>query len=285
MKNSSLNKMKIAFAGNGHGAIAAFRSLSLYFENIEVLTSDNDILKLLRDNDSLIKSIKDSKSKVVICAGYLEIIHNEILENKTIINTHPSLLPKYRGLHALAWAMLNMEEEIGFSIHLMNEYIDDGDILEQFSVKYESQTSHEIMTLFDDYIENNLGRVVFDFLNKKITPIKQNKSKATWVTRRNLDDCIIDFTKSNNYILAMFRTLVEPYPLPLIRINDRLYEITSYKLIDIKYEMHIGRVVNIENDDVYIKTKDGLLLINSLREFETKENIFAREILKIGKRL
>ena len=277
--------MKIAFAGNGHGAIAAFRSLSLYFENIEVLTSDNDILKLLRDNDSLIKSIKDSKSKVVICAGYLEIIHNEILENKTIINTHPSLLPKYRGLHSLAWAMLNMEEEIGFSIHLMNEYIDDGDILEQFSVKYESQTSHEIMTLFDDYIENNLGRVVFDFLNKKIIPIKQNKSKATWVTRRNLDDCIIDFTKSNNYILAMFRTLVEPYPLPLIRINDRLYEVTSYKLIDIKYEMHIGRVVNIENDDVYIKTKEGLLLINSLREFETKENIFAREILKIGKRL
>ena len=277
--------MKIAFAGNGHGAIAAFRSLSLYFDNIEVLTSDNDILKLLRDNDSLIKSIKDSKSKVVICAGYLKIIHNEILENKTIINTHPSLLPKYRGLHALAWAMLNMEEEIGFSIHLMNEYIDDGDILEQFSVKYESQTSHEIMTLFDDYIENNLGRVVFDFLDKKITPIKQNKSKATWVTRRNLDDCIIDFTKSNNYILAMFRTLVEPYPLPLIRINDRLYEVTSYKLIDIKYEMHIGRVVNIENDDVYIKTKEGLLLINSLREFETKENIFAREILKIGKRL
>ena len=285
MKNSSLNKMKIAFAGNGHGAIAAFRSLSLYFDNIEVLTSDNDILKLLRDNDSLIKSIKDSKSKVVICAGYLKIIHNEILENKTIINTHPSLLPKYRGLHALAWAMLNMEEEIGFSIHLMNEYIDDGDILEQFSVKYESQTSHEIMTLFDDYIQNNLGRVVFDFLNKKIIPIKQNKSKATWVTRRNLDDCIIDFTKSNNYILAMFRTLVEPYPLPLIRINDRLYEVTSYKLIDIKYEMHIGRVVNIENDDVYIKTKEGLLLINSLREFETKENIFAREILKIGKRL
>lgn len=285
MKNSSLKKTKIAFAGNGHGGIAALRSLSSYFENIEVLTNDNEIKELLRDNDFSIDSLKDSKSKIVVCAGFLEIIPTEILENKTIINTHPSLLPKYRGLHALAWAMLNMEEQIGFTIHLMNEYIDDGDILEQFIIKYESQTSQEIMTLFDNYVENNLGRVVSDYLAKRITPIKQNKSEATWVTRRNLKDCIIDFSKSNSYISAMFRTLVEPYPLPLIKINNSLYEVINHKLIAINYEMHIGRVVNIENDDVYIKTTDGLLVIDLLRNFETKKEVFASRILKIGKRL
>ena len=76
-----------------------------------------------------------------------------ILSKKIIINTHPSLLPKYRGVHALAWAMINMEEELGFSIHLMNEYVDDGDILEQFRVKYENQTAKEMLKLFDDYVE------------------------------------------------------------------------------------------------------------------------------------
>jgi methionyl-tRNA formyltransferase len=285
MKYSTLNEKQIAFAGSGHGGKVAFKSLSLYFESIEVLTNDNEIQKMLRDEDSLIKSIKDSKSFVVVCAGHLELIPKNILENKIIINTHPSLLPKYRGLHALAWAMLNMEKEIGFTIHLMNENMDDGDILEQFSIKYEKQTSQEIMKMFDNYVEINLGRVVFDFLEKNITPIKQNKDEATWVTRRNLEDCVIDFDKSNKYISAMFRTLVEPYPLPLIRINDNLYEVKSYRLIDIKYEMHIGSVVNIEHNDVYIKTKDGLLVINSLRNFETKKYIIASKIIKIGKRL
>ena len=285
MKKPSLNKTKIAFAGNGHGGIAALKSLSSHFENIEVLTNDCEIKEMLRDNDLSIESLRDSKSKIIVCAGFLEIIPKEILENKTIINTHPSLLPKYRGLHALAWAMLNMEEQIGFTVHLMNEFIDDGDILEQFSIKYESQTSQEIMTQFDNYVENSLGRVVSDYLAKRITPIKQNKSEASWVTRRNLEDCIIDFSKSNRYISAMFRTLVEPYPLPLIKINHSLYEVINHRLISINYEMHIGRVVNIEDYDVYIKTTDGLLVIDLLRNFETKKEIFASKILKIGKRL
>ena len=99
-------------------------------------------------------------------------------------------MPKYRGLHAIAWAILNMEEELGNTIHLMNEYIDDGEILEQFKVKYESQTSQEIVKLFDDYVENNLGRVILEFIEGTIIPVKQDNKNATWVTKRNLTDCL-----------------------------------------------------------------------------------------------
>ena len=148
----STNLEKIAFFGEGHGGIAAYRSLSLYFKKIEILTNDKDLKSLIRSTDKLVESIEEIESNLVICAGYKKIISKEFLRKKTVINTHPSLLPKYRGMHSVAWAILNMEEELGFSIHLMNEYIDDGDILEQFKVNYESQTSQEIMKLFDDYV-------------------------------------------------------------------------------------------------------------------------------------
>ena len=281
----STNLEKIAFFGDGHGGIAAYRSLSLYFKKIEILTNDKDIKSLIRSTDKLVESIEEIESNLVICAGYKKIISKEFLRKKTVINTHPSLLPKYRGMHSVAWAILNMEEELGFSIHLMNEYIDDGDILEQFKVKYESQTSQEIMKLFDDYVSNNLGRVVLEFFNKKIIPLKQDKTKATWVSKRNLNDCILDFNSNNRYIAAMFRALVEPYPLPLIKFKDNLYEITSFKLIDVKYEMHNGRVLNIENKSAYVKTSEGILIINSLRDIKTKEKIFPSDIFKIGTRL
>ena len=118
-----------------------------------------------------------------------------------------------------------------------------------------------------------------------IMSLKQDKTKATWVSKRNLNDCILDFNSNNRYIAAMFRALVEPYPLPLIKFKDNLYEITSFKLIDVKYEMHNGRVLNIENKSAYVKTAEGILIINSLRDIKTKEKIFPSDIFKIGTRL
>lgn len=276
----------IIFAGSGHGGIVAFKSLQEQFFSIEVISDDEALLSLLREEDRKIDSFIDSPIELAVCAGYHTIVSKEILAQKTIINTHPSLLPKYRGLHALVWAMLNFEEQLGFSIHLMNEYIDDGDILEQFTVCYTNQTSQEIMQRFDNYIRDNLGRVVKEFLEGKITPIKQDRADATWVARRNINDCIIDFHEENRYIKMLFKALVRPYPLPMVRDKNRtLYEIDGYRLIPIAYRANIGQVVNSEERSVYIKVKEGLLIIEKLINFETKEPCFASEIFKIGQKL
>ena len=284
--NQSLKKAtQIIFAGESHGGLAALKSLQSSFQSIEVLSNDEDILNMMRRKDSRIYSFEEARSSLGVCASYRPLIGKEILSKKTIINTHPSLLPKYRGVHALAWAMINMEKELGFTIHLMNEYVDDGDILEQFKVEYNNQTAKEMLDLFNEYVERNLGRVVLDYMNNKITPIKQNREEATWVTKRNLTDCMIDFNQSHKQIEAMFRTLEPPYPYPMIKSKDKLYEILNYQLVERKYEMHNGRVVNIEDDKVYIKTKEGLLITDKLREYESLQLFPAAEILKRGQRL
>ena len=285
MDNSSRTTPQILFAGESHGGVAAFKSLQSSFSNIEVLSEDQIILKMMRSSDSRIFSFDEAKAPLAVCAAYRPLIGKEILDKMTIINTHPSLLPKYRGVHALAWAMINMEKELGFSVHLMNQYVDDGDILEQYRVDYNNQTAQEMLNLFDEYVEQNLGRVVLDYMNNKITPIKQNKEEATWVTKRNLTDCIIDFNQSHKQMEAMFRTLQAPYPLPMIQLKETLYEVMNYRLIECTYEMHIGRVVNIEDNDVYIKTKEGLLIINKLRQLKSLKIFSAAEILKRGQRL
>ena len=276
---------KICFAGEGHGGVVALKSLQQNFKQIEVISKDEEIIELLRIEDCIVKSIENSSATLIVCAGYKSIISKNTLKKKTIINTHPSLLPKYRGLHGLVWAMLNFEKELGFSIHLMNEKIDDGDIIEQYKITYNGETSKEIMDKFDIYIENNLGRVVKQFINKEITPIKQNINRATWTPRRNIDDCIIDFNWNKKFIDIFFKALVRPYPLPILKVKDRLYEINGYKFIEINYYTQKGRVVNIDNDDVYIKTKDGLLLVNRLIDFDTKKTYKANNILKLGMRL
>ena len=275
----------IVFIGSGHGGVVALKSLQSCFKKIEVISKDKDILSILRKDDITVNSLYDTQTDLVVCAGYKSIISEDILLKKTVINTHPSLLPKYRGMHGLVWAMLNYEEELGFTIHLVNKYIDDGDILEQFKIRYNNQTSKEIMDIFDNYIEKNLARVVTDFINHKITPTPQDRSKATWVAKRDIEDCVIDFNYDNRYIDMLFKVLVRPYPLPIIKNGDKKYEINGYTLITRDYRANIGQVVNIEDRKVYIKVKEGLLIIEKLIDYDTKEPISASDIFKIGKRL
>ena len=276
----------LIFAGEGHGGIVALISLQDEFPSIDIVSNDPNIIKLMRKSDRQVQSIDSTDSTdLVVCAGYHTIVTKDILKKKTIINTHPSLLPKYRGMHGLVWGMLNFEKKLGFTIHLMNEYIDDGDILDQYSMNYDGETSFEIMEKFDKYVEETLGTVVKKYVNGLISLKKQDKSQATWVAKRNLEDCIIDFNWDEPFIRMFFKALVRPYPLPMLKINNKLYEIDGYEFQTVNYYTHIGRVVNIENEHVYIKTKDGLLIINNLIEFETKSKLKAIELMKIGKRL
>jgi methionyl-tRNA formyltransferase len=275
----------IFFAGNGHGAIVALKSLQQEFKHIEIITNDRQIIKLARKKDYLLDDITKTSAELGVCAGYHKIIPKKLLKNKTIINTHPSLLPKYRGLHSLVWAMLNFEKKLGFTIHLMNKHIDDGDIISQYKIRYNNETSQEIMDKFDQYIEKNLGIIIKKFINKKIIPTKQDKTKATWVPKRNLEDCIIDFSWDYKFIKIFFKALVKPYPLPMIKIKNELFEVNEYEFIKVAYYTHLGRVVNIEDSKAFIKTKDGLLVINELVNYNTQQKFKASEILKLGMRL
>ena len=72
---------------------------------------------------------------VIFSIGYLKKIDPQIIDNYEIINLHPSLLPKYKGLMTHKRMLINNENLYGFTIHLVNESIDDGKILFQKSKK------------------------------------------------------------------------------------------------------------------------------------------------------
>lgn len=274
------------FAGEGHGAIVALKSLQKKFACIEILSSDDDVLILKRENDAILKGFSEGKSKYVVLAGYKKIISPNFLQEKIFINIHPSLLPEYRGFHSVVWAMLNCEKELGLSFHLVNEYMDDGDILYQHKVSYDGQTSKEIMDEFDAFVEYELGNIVCDFILEKIHPVKQDKSKATWVGKRNLDDCIIDYSWSCKRLQMLFKALVKPYPLPRIIVRKEIFEVANSKIVSCKnYFTDVGRVLNIDSEGVWIKTKEGFLVTNLLVDLKNEKTIPAKDILNLGMRL
>ena len=87
------------------------------------------------------------------------------------------------------------------------------------------------------------------------------------------------------FLKRFFKALVAPYPLPKLNINDKLYDIKKYKIIARDYYCHLGRVVNIDEEGVWIKILGGLLVITEICKTGENLNIDSRSVLKLGYRL
>jgi methionyl-tRNA formyltransferase len=275
---------EIFFIGDGHGAIAAIRSLTKIFPALEIVSGDESVRALARRGDIIRNSIEELSAEAGLMAGHRGLLSPSFLLNRTILNIHYSLLPKYRGLHSLVWAMLNGEKTLGWSVHIVNEFVDDGPVVYQMETDYRGETSWEMMERFDQQVEDELASVITDFLAGKIHPVQQDRSQATWVARRNLEDCLVNFDWPAHRLRALFKALVPPYPLPGIIMKGVRYEVASATIEDRPYFCDSGRVVNVDNEGAWIKCVDSLLVIHSLITISGCK-IAANDILRPGMRL
>ena len=79
----------------------------------------------------ILEKLKKFQIEFICLAGYMKIISDKIVNKfkKKIINIHPSLLPKFKGLNTFERALKNNEIKTGCTVHYVNNKLDDGDII------------------------------------------------------------------------------------------------------------------------------------------------------------
>ena len=87
-----------------------------------------------KDEEKMIELFKVWRVDLIVLAGYMRVIKNPSKFPAPMINVHPSLLPKYKGLHAVEQAMQSGDEETGCTVHYVNEELDGGEIILQGKV-------------------------------------------------------------------------------------------------------------------------------------------------------
>ena len=87
-------------------------------------------------DQALAKEIDTHSPSLVILAGFMRILTTEFVEHYTskLINIHPSLLPKFKGLDTHQRAIDAGEKEHGASVHLVTAELDDGPVVLQARV-------------------------------------------------------------------------------------------------------------------------------------------------------
>ena len=78
-----------------------------------------------------------SKIELICLAGFMKILSKSFIQrfNGKILNIHPSLLPKYKGLNTHARALKNNDKFSGCTVHIVNSKLDSGKIILQKKVK------------------------------------------------------------------------------------------------------------------------------------------------------
>ena len=87
-----------------------------------------------KEEDKMIKLFEAYRVDLIILAGYMRILKNPAAFPCPIINVHPSLLPKYKGLNVVERAMEAGETVTGCTVHYVNEELDAGQIIMQGEV-------------------------------------------------------------------------------------------------------------------------------------------------------
>ena len=89
-----------------------------------------------KNEELIIDVMKAWKVDLIILAGWMRIITPKLLDAfpNRIINVHPSLLPKYKGLHAVEQALESGDDTTGCTVHYVTEELDSGDIICQEKV-------------------------------------------------------------------------------------------------------------------------------------------------------
>tara|TARA_B100000579_G_scaffold238380_1_gene195465 strand:+ start:146 stop:727 length:582 start_codon:yes stop_codon:yes gene_type:complete len=106
----------------------------------------------------LLKKLLNNNINLICLAGFMKILSKNFIKkfNKPIINIHPSLLPKYKGLNTHIRVIKNKEKYSGATVHLVSAKLDSGKIISQKKIKvskYENEKSLQKKVL---KIEHNL---------------------------------------------------------------------------------------------------------------------------------
>ena len=89
------------------------------------------------DEKKLLKILKNTETNLICLAGFMKILSGNFIKSfkGKILNIHPSLLPKYKGLNTHKRVLVNKEKYTGCTVHFVSPKLDAGKIIVQKKIK------------------------------------------------------------------------------------------------------------------------------------------------------
>lgn len=219
------------------------------------------------------QDILDLSPDLIVTCAYGQIIPKEILDfpKYGCINVHASLLPKLRGGAPIHKAIIDGYEKTGITIMYMDEKMDSGDIISQRETVIEDTDNleklHDRLSLIGRDLLLDTLPSIFDGTNSRIS---QEEKKVTYAYNIRREEEHLDFTQDTRTIFNHIRGL-SPVPGANAILDEKEMKIyDSYIGDKVYFDKQCGEICSIYKDGIGVCTKDGEIVITSIKPFGKK---------------
>lgn len=212
-------------------------------------------------SDEAYDKLKSYNPDFIVVAAYGKILPKRILDipKYACINVHGSLLPKYRGAAPIQRAVIDGMKTSGVTTMLMGEGLDTGDMLLKYETEIgENETAGELFDRLAEASPDLLIKTLEDFALSKITPEKQDESKATYASMLSKDEALIDWNESSDIIHNKIRGM-SPWPVAFTHYDGKKLKIYQSEKTD-KSTSTLPGTVSADKNSIYVSCSDGKLL-------------------------
>ncbi|MDC0949724.1 phosphoribosylglycinamide formyltransferase [Candidatus Pelagibacter sp.] len=114
-----------------------YKAKGLRYANVYKIKKKVFDFKNTLSEQKVINELKKSDIQLICLAGFMKILSKSFIKNfkGKILNIHPSLLPKYKGLNTHERAIKNKDKYSGCTVHFVNSRLDSGKIINQKKVR------------------------------------------------------------------------------------------------------------------------------------------------------
>lgn len=256
--------------------------LSRGHENaVAVVTDDADIttwaaghhLTVIAPGAGLADRLTALRFDWLLSIANLRIIPQNVLDHAALgaVNFHDGPLPRYAGLNAPVWALLNGESQHGVTWHMIEGGIDEGDILATQSVTLSEQDNAlTLNTKCYDAAMRSFDTVIDQLETGAPTRIKQDLGQRTYVARDDRPHAAahLDFRDGTAPVLRMVRALDHggywnPMALPKLMLNGHLVFVGAAELV--KGSGVAAQVLSTTKKSLTVATYNGAVELSDLR--------------------
>jgi methionyl-tRNA formyltransferase len=181
------------------------------------------------DHENMEAALDKNDIDLVVVAAYGKILPKWLLNYPKYgaINVHASLLPRWRGAAPIQAAIKFGDKQTGITIIKMDEGLDTGDILSQASANIaQDDTAASLGKKLADLGASSLIETIEGYINKEITPKKQDSENATMTRMINKLDGELDFNQPAEILERKIRAY-NPWPICFFHWDSeylRIYE-------------------------------------------------------------
>jgi len=227
----------------GHKRTRNFMSEKILAKKNKIKVYEFSTLKSKYVNDLLLSQKIDL---ILLGGGWHELIPNNILRipKYGCVNTHPSLLPKYRGTSITRWQILNQVRQSGVTLHIVDENFDTGSIISQSKIRVDiNETPQKLFKKLGTIGADLVLEFVTSFIKNQKISLKKSNTKSTqssnneyyslwnWRDNTKIIDLNLKIEKIHSIVLANNQENYKYKYGPVIKINQEYYFLRKTKLL------------------------------------------------------